>query len=141
MIRARWKLESRLRSAMAGECNGGGLTVGSTSESKDGGGVAKREKCSSDATFRLICWKEIQAMPSFENVLQDARQLTDAERLQLIHALWDDMPADADLPLHPDWEPELERRVAAIRNGTAKMTAWETIRAEALARLGDGSSH
>lgn len=77
----------------------------------------------------------------FNSVLNDARQLSDAERLRLIDALWDSVPDDADLPLHRAWAAELERRVAAIESGAAKTVPWETVRAEALARIGHGSSH
>jgi putative addiction module component (TIGR02574 family) len=80
-------------------------------------------------------------MSDFETVLRGARRLTDEERLRLIDALWEDVSDDAELPLHQDWAAELERRVAALQAGTAKTTPWETVRAEALARIGHGSSH
>ncbi len=77
-------------------------------------------------------------MADYLSVLNDVRQLSEAERLQLIDALWEMIPADADLPLHEAWGPELERRVAAVEAGTAKTVPWETIRAEALARINHG---
>jgi putative addiction module component (TIGR02574 family) len=80
-------------------------------------------------------------MSDFDTVLSDARKLSEAERLRLIDALWEDVSDDAELPLHQDWAAELERRVAALQAGTAKTTPWETVRAEALARIGHGSSH
>ncbi len=78
-------------------------------------------------------------MADFNSVLDGARQLSPEERLRLIDALWQSLPADLDLPLHPDWAPELERRVAAIEAGTATTVPWTTIREEALARLGHGN--
>ncbi len=80
-------------------------------------------------------------MADFNSVLADARQLSGSDQLRLIDALWDSAPADADLPLHEAWAPEPERRVAAIRSGTAKTVPWATIRDEALARIGYGTSH
>jgi putative addiction module component (TIGR02574 family) len=55
-------------------------------------------------------------MIDFNSVLNDARRLSEA------------------------WAPELERRVAALEAGTAKTVPWETIRAEALERIGHGDS-
>ena len=78
-------------------------------------------------------------MRDFNSVLDDARQLSPEERLKLIDALWQSVPADLDVPLHPDWAPELERRVAAIEAGTATAIPWKTIREEALARIGHGT--
>jgi putative addiction module component (TIGR02574 family) len=67
-------------------------------------------------------------MADYASVLNDARQLSAAEQL----------PEDAELPLHEAWVPELERRVAAIEAGTAQTVPWETIRTEALARIHHG---
>ncbi|MEW5784985.1 MAG: addiction module protein [Bacillota bacterium] len=38
--------------------------------------------------------------------------------------------------LYKDWASELERRVAAIKNGTETTVPWEVVRAEALERIG-----
>jgi putative addiction module component (TIGR02574 family) len=78
-------------------------------------------------------------MPDFNSVLNDARQLSYDDKLRLIDALWDLNSPDANIPLHEDWEPELERRVAAIKDGTEKAIPWETVRAEALARISHGN--
>jgi putative addiction module component (TIGR02574 family) len=78
-------------------------------------------------------------MADFNSVLDDARQLSPEDRVKLIDALWESVPADLDVPLHPDWAPELERRVAAIEAGTAGTIPWTTIREEALARIGHGN--
>lgn len=79
-------------------------------------------------------------MVNFETVLSDARQLSEPERLRLIAELWDSVPEHADLPLHDEWAPELERRVAAIEAGSANTVPWDAIRSEALARIGHGPS-
>jgi putative addiction module component (TIGR02574 family) len=78
-------------------------------------------------------------MTDFNSVLGDARQLSPEDRLKLIDALWESVPADLDTGLHPDWAAELERRVAAIEAGTASTVPWTTIREEALARIGHGN--
>lgn len=78
-------------------------------------------------------------MVDFNSVLSDAQQLTESERMRLIDALWTSVPEDADIPLHEDWGPELERRVASIQSDSSSTIAWETIRREALSRIGHGS--
>ncbi len=80
-------------------------------------------------------------MASFDVILEGAKQLSTGDQMRLIDALWEDAPEDAGPFLHPEWEAELERRVAAIRAGTAKTVPWTTIRDEALARIGHGTSH
>jgi len=77
-------------------------------------------------------------MNDFQSVLGAAQQLPTQERLRLIDALWASVPSDADLPLHEDWAPELERRVAAIENGAVSSVSWPQVREEALARIGHG---
>lgn len=79
-------------------------------------------------------------MTDFETVLNDARKLSRAERLQLIEALWADVPEEADFPLSEEWAVELARRVKAVQAGTAKTIPWETIRDQALASMGHGAS-
>jgi putative addiction module component (TIGR02574 family) len=78
-------------------------------------------------------------MADYSSVLNDALQLSEPERLKLLDALWEMIPADADLPLHPSWGPELERRVAALETGAAETIPWEKIRAEALDRIRHGN--
>lgn len=80
-------------------------------------------------------------MADFNTVLSDAQKLPTQDQLRLIDKLWDSVPSDADLPLHEAWAPELECRVAAIRSGSATTIPWETVRAEALARIEHGHSH
>jgi putative addiction module component (TIGR02574 family) len=79
-------------------------------------------------------------MVDFNSVLNAAQQLDVAERLSLINVLWDSVPSDAEASLHNEWEPELERRVAAVDAGQVALTTWSAIRAAALARLDDGTS-
>ena len=84
-------------------------------------------------------WKEIR-VTDFGSVLRAAQHLPTDDRLRLIAELWDTVPPDADFPIHPDWGLELERRVAAINDGTASAVPWSTVRDEALARIGYGDA-
>jgi putative addiction module component (TIGR02574 family) len=79
-------------------------------------------------------------MMDFNSVLDQARQLAPEDQAKLIVALWDSAPCDVEVPLHPEWAVELERRMAAIRAGTSKPIPWDQIRDEALARIGHGTS-
>ena len=77
-------------------------------------------------------------MTSFDTVLDAAQNLPTDDRLRLIEALWDSVPPDVDVPLHADWGPELEKRVAEIESGAASGVPWCIIRNEAFARIGLG---
>ena len=77
-------------------------------------------------------------MTDFNSVFDAASQLPTEDRLRLIEALWQTVPAEDDLPLHSDWAAELERRVAQIESGSAQTIGWSTIRDEALARAAHG---
>lgn len=79
-------------------------------------------------------------MSEYQSVLGAAWQLSPEDRMRLLDALWEAVPADADLPLHEDWAPELERRVAMIEAGDATATPWAVVRQEALARIGHGAA-
>ena len=75
-------------------------------------------------------------MRDFDAILGAAQQLGAQDRLRLISALWDGVPSDAELPLHEEWELELERRVAELALGQAETVPWSQVRAEALRRVG-----
>jgi putative addiction module component (TIGR02574 family) len=79
-------------------------------------------------------------MADFNSVLDHARQLSPAEQVKLIDALWNTAATEAEMELHPDWASELEARVAAIKAGTSKGIPWSQIRDEALARIGHGEA-
>ena len=80
-------------------------------------------------------------MVDFNYLLSEAKQLSVEDRLRLIEALWDLVPPDADIPLHEEWAAELERRVAAIEDGTSITVPWTSTLNAALARIGHGNSH
>ena len=61
-------------------------------------------------------------------------QLTVEERLTLIEAIWDSITPE-QLPLTEAQKQELDRRLTAYRANPNKVTSWEVIKAEALARM------
>ena len=75
-------------------------------------------------------------MPTYENVLADAARLKVADRIQLIDAIWDTLPADSLPPLTDEWLAEIQRRSAEYDSGSAETVSWEQVRAEALRRAG-----
>lgn len=78
-------------------------------------------------------------MIDFNSVLQNARALSPQDQARLIDALWPALSADADIPLHAEWAPELERRVEELKSGTQRTVSWSEIRTAALARIGHGT--
>ena len=57
------------------------------------------------------------------------------ERIELVHAIWDTIPADSPAPLITDTQlTELERRLADHAANPDDVVPWEQIRAEALSR-------
>ena len=78
-------------------------------------------------------------MIEFNLVLEQARQLAPEDQAKLIDVFWDSAPFHVDIPLHPEWESELKRRIEAIETGTSKSISWHQIRDEALARIGHGT--
>lgn len=75
-------------------------------------------------------------MPDYQAVLADARRLPLVDRLQLIEALWDTLPADSLPPLTDEWIAEIQRRSEEYDSGSVQTVPWETIRADALRRAG-----
>jgi putative addiction module component (TIGR02574 family) len=75
-------------------------------------------------------------MPDFQTVLADATGLSVDDRIQLIEALWDTVPAEALPPLSDEWLAEIRRRSAEYDSGLVSTVPWEQIRANALRRVG-----
>jgi putative addiction module component (TIGR02574 family) len=63
----------------------------------------------------------------------DIDRLSPQERLELIGRLWDSLDDD-DLPLTPEQEAELDRRLATADADLADSVPWESFRAELRAR-------
>ncbi|HUT90320.1 MAG TPA: addiction module protein [Thermoguttaceae bacterium] len=75
-------------------------------------------------------------MSDYDTVLADARRLPLVDRVQLIEALWDTLPADCLPPLTDEWIAEIQRRSAEYDSGLVQTVPWEQIRADALNRAG-----
>ena len=75
-------------------------------------------------------------MLKYETLLADAICLPVADRIQLIEALWDTVPADSLPPLTDEWLAEIQRRSAEYDSGSVQTVPWEQIRADALRRAG-----
>jgi putative addiction module component (TIGR02574 family) len=67
-----------------------------------------------------------------------AARLPATERQELIEAIADTLADEACEPLSPEWEAEIARRSAELDAGIGTTVPWETVRAEALARLHRG---
>ena len=75
-------------------------------------------------------------MPDYETMLADARRLPLVDRIRLIEALWDTVPADSLPPITREWIAEIQRRSAEYDSGLVQTVPWEQIRADALRRAG-----
>lgn len=75
-------------------------------------------------------------MRDYRTVLADASRLPVTDRIQLIEALWDTVPADSLPPLTDEWIAEIRRRSAEYDSGLVQAVPWEQIRAEAIRRAG-----
>ncbi|MCE5303011.1 MAG: addiction module protein [Planctomycetaceae bacterium] len=80
-------------------------------------------------------------MLNYETLLADASHLPVADRVQLIEALWDTLPADSPQPLTEEWLAEIRRRSAEYDSGSLTTIPWEKIRADALQRVGATEPH
>lgn len=75
-------------------------------------------------------------MSNYETLLADASRLPVTDRIELIEALWNTVPADSLPPLTDEWLTEIRRRSAEYDSGSAQTVPWEQIRADALHRVG-----
>jgi len=80
-------------------------------------------------------------MTNYDSVLSAANQLPEPERLRLIDALWDTVPAEAEAPFSDEWLAEIDRRMDNVELGREKTVPWSQVRDEALARLRHGKDH
>ena len=75
-------------------------------------------------------------MSNVQSVLTTALTLSPTERIQLIRAIWETIPAEELPPLDAEWTSEIRRRYADYQAGLEKPIPWEQARAEALQRAG-----
>jgi putative addiction module component (TIGR02574 family) len=79
-------------------------------------------------------------MSDFGSVLSAAQRLPEQDRLRLIDALWETVPADTEAPFSDEWAREIQRRVAELDAGAAQTVPWSRIRDEALGRIDHGAN-
>jgi len=65
----------------------------------------------------------------------DVKSLSAAERLSLIHALWDSL-SDEEAPLTDTQRAELDRRLARFESDRPQAVSWDALKAELQARRG-----
>ena len=73
-----------------------------------------------------------------EAVLADASRLDLDARAEVAAELLVSLDGPADPDAESAWAAEIERRVAAIEAGTAKLEAWEDVKRTRLRRIGRG---
>jgi putative addiction module component (TIGR02574 family) len=74
-------------------------------------------------------------MSNYKTLLAEANLLPVVDRIQLIEALWDTLPADCLPPLTDEWAAEIQRRSAEFDAALVQTTPWEQVRADALHRV------
>ena len=63
-------------------------------------------------------------------------RLSTAERLALVHEVWDSIAAETEkAPLSEAQQQEIDRRLAAYQANPNATVPWQQVEAEALARL------
>ncbi len=67
-------------------------------------------------------------MTDVQSILAAATRLPVEQRLDLIDALCETIPAHTEHDLSPEWMAEIERRSAEIDAGTARLYTWEEVR-------------
>ena len=61
--------------------------------------------------------------------ITEIRQLPLHEKLQIMEALWDDLRANADAVLMPDWQKQLlDARQKAVSEGRERVMEWDEIK-------------
>jgi putative addiction module component (TIGR02574 family) len=75
-------------------------------------------------------------MSNYLDVLTAVRTLTNADRIRLVDAIWEDVPA-ADWPLpSEEWIAEVQRRSAEYDAGRMTAATWPEVQARARQKAG-----
>ena len=75
-------------------------------------------------------------MPVFEELLDAVRQLTPADRMRLVDAMWEDVaPIDWPMP-SAEWIAEAQRRSQEFDLGLTSATPWSEVRIHARREAG-----
>lgn len=71
-------------------------------------------------------------MPTLvEELSVRAKTLSAEDRARLVEELLDSLQGESDVEAESAWDREIERRVAEIESGTAKLVSAEEVHAEA----------
>ena len=66
-----------------------------------------------------------------KQILDEALALPEPERAELVEILATTLEEDIyHMEMHPDWGPELQRRLREVRDGKAEAIPWEEVREE-----------
>ena len=72
---------------------------------------------------------------TLEKVRSEALRLSEAERAELAHSLVESLDGPADKDAASAWDTEIQRRLAEIDAGTAKLIDREELRRRMRARI------
>jgi putative addiction module component (TIGR02574 family) len=75
-------------------------------------------------------------MTTVQQILEAAQALPAAERVELIHALWDTVSPEDWAPPHGDWMAEAQRRSEAFDAGQMTASTWPDARQRARRKAG-----
>jgi putative addiction module component (TIGR02574 family) len=75
-------------------------------------------------------------MTRLQEIIDAARTLSPAERLQLVDAVWDDEHPENWPTLSPEWLAEVQRRSAEFAAGRMKAFPWEDVQARVWRKAG-----
>jgi putative addiction module component (TIGR02574 family) len=70
-----------------------------------------------------------------KHLLLGALELPLDQRAELVAELLASMDGEADSDVDAAWGAEIERRARQVLNGETETVPWETVRAEALAKI------
>ncbi len=79
--------------------------------------------------------KAVTAGSTLEKVRSGALRLSEAERAELAHSLVESLDGPADKDAASAWDAEIQRRLAEIDAGTAKLIDREELRRRMRARI------
>ena len=68
---------------------------------------------------------------SVEELASQATELSPEDRSRLADLLLASLPEEDDVELDAAWDQEIQRRVAAVESGTARLVSAEEVHAEA----------
>lgn len=73
---------------------------------------------------------------NLENILEQAKALSESDRARLAHDLLATLDGQPDADVSTAWEQELKRRLAEIKEGTAKTISREELTRRLQDRIG-----